>query len=193
MKLYIARHGETDWNVDPARCQGWTDVTLNEKGLSQARKIAKNARTKKIDVIYSSHLQRAYQTAQIIADQLNVNVIIDQRLAEAKKGLWEGKPFSEIEDMYPKIWGKWQSDALNTPIPEGETISEVLERASTAINEIIHENIGEINVLIISHGGPISGIRCISSGIDFSNFHSMHPSNGEIFTLAIEPFIMQNV
>lgn len=190
MKLYIARHGETDWNIEPARCQGWTDVPLNKKGLKQAEDIAQIAKSKNIQKIFSSHLKRARETAQIIAAHLDIDYETDKRFAEAKKGLWEGMTFLDIAAEYSAIWKHWLEAPYTAPVPEGETLCEVIVRAGPAISEIAVRS--NVDTLIISHGGPISGLRCISEGLQFDRIHEMHPDNGQLFNLAIEPFIMLN-
>lgn len=190
MKLYIARHGETDWNREPARCQGWADIPVNKKGEQQAARIAFEAGTKNISKIFSSHLQRAAQTAAIIASELGVPYETDKGLAEARKGSWEGMPFSQIEAEYSEIWAQWLETPFTAPIPGGETISEVAARACRSIKNFLEQDAG--NILLISHGGPVSALRCISEKLSFGRFHSMHPGNGQLFKLAIEPFIMLN-
>lgn len=190
MNLYIARHGETDWNKEPARCQGWTDVPLNKKGLEQAEEIARAAKKKQIKKIYSSHLKRARETAQVVAALLDIDVQVDKRFAEARKGLWEGIPFLKIEQEYPEIWKQWLESPYLAPIPDGETLCDVVLRAGPAISEIAARNTED--TLIISHGGPISALRCINEGVEFDRIHEMHPGNGQLFNLAIEPFIILN-
>ena len=64
--LYFVRHGETDWNREPVRCQGWADVALNEAGRRQAREQGLRLRGAGIQAIVSSHLRRARETAELI-------------------------------------------------------------------------------------------------------------------------------
>ena len=73
-KIILVRHGQTAWTADN-RIQGWLDIKLNEKGLKQAKIIAKALKRKKIDAIYSSELSRAYETARIIARSHKLKVI----------------------------------------------------------------------------------------------------------------------
>lgn len=87
MKIYIVRHGKTDWNVS-GLIQGKTDIPLNKIGEKQAE-IAKEKIEDKIDICFSSPLKRAIKTAQILSD---VNPIIDKRLVERNMGEFEGKP-----------------------------------------------------------------------------------------------------
>ena len=88
MKLLLVRHGETDWNREPARCQGWAQVDLNEVGRAQARAQGRVLRGRGLELIVSSHLLRARQTAELIAAELDgdVRVISDPRLAETHRG-----------------------------------------------------------------------------------------------------------
>ena len=97
MKLYIVRHGETDWNKNKMM-QGNTDVPLNQNGINQALNISKFLEDKTIDVCYSSPLSRAYETAKLITN--NGNIIIDKRLEERELGEFEGKNSSLYDTHY---------------------------------------------------------------------------------------------
>ena len=89
MKLYISRHGQTPWNVEDLVC-GRADVPLTEVGQQQARLLAESAVDKGIDVILSSPLQRARQTAQAVSDAIGVPIQIDDRLIEFDFGTYDG-------------------------------------------------------------------------------------------------------
>ncbi len=89
MKLYLLRHGTTDWNL-AHKLQGATDIPLNDIGRELARKTAQNLADVKFDVIYTSPLQRAYETAQILRLDRDIPVIVDKRLTEFSFGIDEG-------------------------------------------------------------------------------------------------------
>ena len=105
MKLFIARHGETAWNLEN-RVSGRTDVPLTEKGLQQAQTLARNAVGRGIEVIIASPLLRARQTAQAVSDAIGVEVQIDERLMELDFGIFEGAPRT---DRKPVTLGRYKN------------------------------------------------------------------------------------
>ena len=94
-EIWIVRHGQTDWNVE-GRYQGQADRPLNAVGLAQAQQAAEQLRGRDFAAIYSSDLQRARVTAEIIAGQLGLPVQVDRRLREVNQGEWEGLLTADI-------------------------------------------------------------------------------------------------
>jgi len=99
--LILIRHGETDWNVE-GRYQGQADPPLNARGRVQALRLADGLASSGIETLYTSPLQRARQTAEIVAQRLNVPVHIEPRLVEIHQGDWQTRLRSEIEQLYPE-------------------------------------------------------------------------------------------
>jgi len=96
--ILLARHGETDANVEPIRFQGRTDTPLNERGREQAHELAQViARDHTVAALYSSDLSRARETAEIVGAAIGLPVREDARFAESYRGDWEGRYFHEIE------------------------------------------------------------------------------------------------
>src|SRR5881275_129291 len=98
--LLLARHGETDWNRE-GRWQGWADPPLNETGRDQARQLAELLRSTPFDAVYSSDLQRAHETALIVAEPHTVPVLVDRGLREIDIGSWSGLTRSQIDERFP--------------------------------------------------------------------------------------------
>ena len=96
MKLYVARHGQTRWNSQN-RVLGRTDIPLNETGIEQAKGLAEKAASLGIDIIISSPLKRARQTADIVGDALGLSVLTDERLTEFDFGAFEGASRADAE------------------------------------------------------------------------------------------------
>lgn len=142
----FVRHGVTDWNEE-RRAQGSSDVSLNEEGLLQAEKLANRLQTKNWDVIYSSDLARAKQTAETIGDKMkNAAIHFDSRLREVGGGKIEGT--TEAERIVK--WGNnWRELDL-----EMESADSVRARALSVMDEILTKQSGK-NVLIVSHGSFI--------------------------------------
>ena len=99
-RIVAVRHGETAWNVD-TRIQGKLDIPLNAKGRWQADQVAKALAGEPITTIYSSDLLRAWDTALSIALASGLKVQTDERLRERGFGVFEGKTFQEIGQLWP--------------------------------------------------------------------------------------------
>ena len=147
MRLYLVRHGETDWNRDN-RLQGQTDIPLNENGVLQAKMLRQTLADSDIsfDRVYSSPLSRAVHTAAIASEFPESDITIDKRLLEISYGPYEGARFSELnQDMFAFF-----RDPENVPPPEGvETIQALLERTGS-----FHADMCgcEGNALVATHG-----------------------------------------
>ncbi|MBI3763708.1 MAG: histidine phosphatase family protein, partial [Chloroflexi bacterium] len=110
-RLWLIRHGETDWNVE-GRWQGQTDPPLNESGRAQAEALAAQLAGIRIEAIYSSDLQRAHTTARIIARGLGLPVRLDARWREIDQGEWEGLLVTEVAARYPDELAARRSDPV---------------------------------------------------------------------------------
>ncbi|MDR0196696.1 MAG: histidine phosphatase family protein [Oscillospiraceae bacterium] len=150
MKIFAARHGQTDWNAE-GRIQGITDIPLNETGRAQARGIAEELFSRGISEIISSPLLRAVETAEIIADQIGTDktkIVRDPRLRERNFGVYEGKLIAETDILTLRRW----SD--NAPVPRGETIRELAERVFCSVDDAVAKFKGR-NILFVVHGQVI--------------------------------------
>ncbi|MGD8969150.1 MAG: alpha-ribazole phosphatase [Anaerolineae bacterium] len=151
IRFLLARHGETAWNA-ARRYQGQTDVPLNEVGRHQADALAQRLSGEKIDAIYASDLQRAWETAAAIGPFHDLSIQADPRLREIKFGDWEGLTSEEIREQDPESLTTWHNDPLHASPPSGETLNQVARRAGAALAEIIAHN-PDKTVLIVAHGG----------------------------------------
>lgn len=150
--LCLVRHGETDWNREE-RIQGSTDIPLNEAGREQARGTAAALAREQWDVIVTSPLSRAMETAEIIASAVGIgNVHIDADLSERAFGEAEGVPTGERRTRYP--------DGI---IPGAESWEQVRSRAHHAIERIRSRWSGR-RVIAVSHGGTIINLLELLSG-----------------------------
>jgi len=158
MNLIIVRHGETDWNRI-GRCQGISDVQLNDNGRRQARELGESLKGEDISAVYSSDLKRAFDTAKEIAMHHNLNVNIEAGLREMDQGVFEGLSFDEIRKNYSHILVKWREDPDLLKLPEGESLTEVQERA-WGVFEKIYINHREETVVLASHNLTIITLLC---------------------------------
>ena len=152
MKLYLIRHGQTDWNV-AGKIQGSTDIPLNDTGRRQASCLAEGMRRRPVETVFCSHLTRAYETAKAIGDSQQVPVQMVRGLEEVGYGVWEGMTMEEIRDRYPKELEQWYTSPVDVAPPEGESQTEVYERCGRAVEEILGRSHGD--VAIVSHGATV--------------------------------------
>ncbi|MCK5322376.1 MAG: histidine phosphatase family protein [Candidatus Aenigmarchaeota archaeon] len=150
-RLIFVRHGETDWNKRKI-LQGTSDIELNKNGLEQARKVALRLKSEKIDVIYSSPLKRAYQTACAIAGEQGIEVIRDDDLREVNYGVFEGRNIDELKN--DELWKERKKDKYNFKPPGGESYKEFFDKTILAIKRILKDNRGK-TILISSHSAFI--------------------------------------
>lgn len=145
-QIAIIRHGTTSWNK-AGRLQGHSDIPLDEEGMMQALKLGQWLTRESWDLVYSSHLIRARQTAAIIAQELQINAVIeDSRIGEAGGGLIEGT--TEAERLAK--WGEnWKQMDLGM-----ETNASVLQRGNAFMRDLLAENPGK-RILLITHGSFI--------------------------------------
>ena len=154
--VFLARHGETDWNR-AGRWQGKTDIPLSDVGRAQARALAAGLVGRGIADVYASDLQRATETAQIVAGLLGVAAALklDERLRERGFGCFEGFTREECAERHPEAWARYLADRRSTP-PGGEPQPEVAARVVAALTEIARAPRADGDAtLVVSHGGTI--------------------------------------
>lgn len=150
-RLYLIRHGETEWNKIN-RTQGCgNDLPLNDTGIVQAKSVARIFNNKKIDAVYSSDLKRAYETASEISNVTKLPVITTPGLREMNFGCWEGLTSSEINEKYSELHKIWSSNPGQANIPQAETLMMLQKRIIDTVDDIINQHRGK-NIIIVSHG-----------------------------------------
>jgi broad specificity phosphatase PhoE len=177
--LYFVRHGETDWNCEPTRCQGWADVSLNDVGRRQAREQGSRLRSAGIRSIVSSHLRRAAETAELIRDELDgeLPLRLDERLAETRRGRWETRTFADIMDEEPEEWRSYRERPQDFSFPEGESLVEQQRRVLAAVRDVAAEG---RTTLAVTHGGSIGLLRAFLGGAGVQAFHEMKVPNDDL-------------
>ncbi|MDP1974902.1 MAG: histidine phosphatase family protein [Alphaproteobacteria bacterium] len=138
--FYFMRHGQTDWNAQQL-LMGQKDIPLNDLGKEQAKKTIQKVRKLNIQTIYTSPLKRAFETAQIIATPLNINIIIVEDLKEVDFGTHEGQ---KIKENFIDSWIDGNINNITC-----ESFQDVHKRIQTIVNEM--QKNPHCN-LIIAHG-----------------------------------------
>lgn len=162
--ILLVRHGETDWNSE-RRWQGHADQPLNDAGREQARELAETLADRGIDVVYSSDLVRAHETALIVAERLGLPVELDAGLREVDVGDWAGRLVSEIEAADPEAFQLWRQGRKGWN--GGESYEEMGERVVGAVLRLAGRHPGK-TVLIVTHGGSIRACRATAAGLDYA-------------------------
>jgi phosphoserine phosphatase len=173
VQVLLVRHGATDWNVQ-GRCQGVTDLELNEVGVRQAEHIASSLSQETLHGIYSSDLRRAQQTAQLISLHHRLPVLIESDVRELDHGRLEGLTFSEIKENYSQFIQKWRTEPAEIQVPGGERLVDVASRAWSALNRIARRHTSNETIVVVSHNFPILGIICEITGTQLNNYRNFH-------------------
>ncbi len=182
--LYLLRHGETKWNR-LSKTQGCVDTDLSEEGLIQGRKLALRLTSENITAIYTSNLKRAYSTAQIIGQTLNIPINILPDLREMNFGRWEGMDIDSIKKKYYDIHRLWISDPRKARIPDAEHLTQVQDRAVKAASGIINSHRGD-NIAVVSHGITLKCLIFGLLGMDLKNLSKIRIDNCSITLLKFE-------
>lgn len=160
MLIYLVRHGETEWNK-AHRLQGRSDIKLNEKGRELALITGKAFEDRSLDVIFSSPLIRAYETASLIRGHRDTSIVCDDRIKEICFGDYEGKETEELmKDGSGRLQAFFGETEKYDPPDGGESIDELRARTQSFLDDKILacENIYD-NVMIVAHGACNCSIR----------------------------------
>lgn len=148
IKIYIVRHGETQWNREEI-FRGTKDIPLNEKGKWQAEKTGCYFQDKGLTHIVSSPLQRALQTAQAISQKTGVPVGIMDEFTDINFGIWEGLSVEEVKNAYPDDFDLWRTSPQKLRVKGGETLDIVRTRISSGISKIFFSD--NDSIVIVTH------------------------------------------
>ena len=170
MKIYVVRHGQTDYNIN-GLFQGRKDIPLNSAGIKQAEETAQKFKNIPVDIILVSPLTRAKETAKYISNVTGIKPVIEQDLSERNFGDMEGKP--NREDCNIKMLLDYEK---NYNICNVEPIQSLFKRVSDCLDKIIDKYMGK-NVVLVTHGG-------VAQAIDIY-FHGF-PENKDLQSIALK-------
>jgi len=152
-RLYLVRHGQSGGNLS-GTFGGHSCTPLSDLGIRQAEITANLLTNKGVDVLYSSDLPRAVQTAEPLADLAGLEINKTCAFRERNVGVLEGLTFDESKERYPKDYYALVKRDINHVITEGESYRQLLRRGTAALNEILRTHAGK-RVVIVSHTGTI--------------------------------------
>jgi broad specificity phosphatase PhoE len=185
MKIIVVRHGQTVANVNN-QVQGHGNADLSKLGYLQANKTAEKLSDVDISAVYSSDLDRAHNTAKIIAKPHGLSVTADARLRECCFGEWEGLTIDEIKNQYAETYQAYTLDSVRNRAPGGERLEDVQARIVSVMNELADKYKDE-TVLLVAHVGPIKSMFCYILGADMYAFRKISVSNCSISAVTYQP------
>jgi 2,3-bisphosphoglycerate-dependent phosphoglycerate mutase len=183
-QVIIVRHGQTEWNIKGIR-QGNLDSRLTEKGMAQAKALAQRLARERFTALYSSDLGRAVQTAEEVASVTGHEIITDPRLRERHLGIFQGLSAEEIKQRHPEEYKLHRSLGPDYVIPGGESVKQQVARNIGYLNEIGEKHSGE-TVVVVTHGGVISGLFRHTFSISFSAPRRFEFTNAGLNVFAYE-------
>lgn len=171
VKLFIVRHCQTVSNQSQT-FQGWGSSPLSDIGIFQLGLLSARFKEEKIDVIYSSPLDRAYKTAQAINAFHNVEIFTNDNLKEINVGDMSEMSVADIPEKFPNESQVWNEEIHNFIAPNGESMKEVFARTAKAVKEIILKNPNK-TILITSHGCAIRTMLCYLKGLPIEKIYEI--------------------
>lgn len=163
-RVLAIRHGETAWNVG-ARIQGHIDIALNEHGRQQARRLGRAlADGDRPDVLYSSDLARARDTAAAIAETCGLPLQLEPLLRERCFGSFEGHTIEEVHQRDPELAQRWRRREPGFVPPGGESLNVFYERCLHTVLRLVQAHPGR-TVAVVAHGGVLDCLYRAATGV----------------------------
>lgn len=145
---YLVRHGETEWNA-ASRMQGQLDSRLTALGRDHAKRSGRLLARLGVDAIFASPLGRVRETIAIVAEDVPLPVVFDERLKEWSGGAWSGELYADLVNKWPEEWAAWEADRYHYRSPGGENFADLADRARAFLRDTAMS--GE-RVAIVAHG-----------------------------------------
>ena len=150
MRLFLVRHGETEWNIQ-RRMQGWGDSPLTPQGVEHARNHGILLKREGVESIFASDLGRVKSTVSHIQENCEVPVAYHTNLRECSMGLWEGHQIDDIKAQWPKEYDHWRHGDESVSSPEGESLNAVKDRVKKTLQPILSSD--HRCIALVTHGG----------------------------------------
>lgn len=167
MKIYIVRHGQTQWNTE-SRMQGALDSPLTQEGIRAAHALKEKIKDLDLDAIYTSPQGRALTTAQILRGDRDLDLVQDPDLRELSVKIWEGRVFDQVKKTHPQDLHRYLKEPQNYHPPGEENYYDLMDRARSFLNRLKAQD--HKNVLVVSHGVTINALLNVMEGISVEDF-----------------------
>lgn len=152
-RVCCVRHGETAWNAE-RRIQGHIDVGLNDIGRAQALAVGRALAGIRLGAVYASDLQRAWVTAEAIAEQQRLAPIPTAALRERRYGLFEQLTYDEAARLHPEAYRRFMARDEAFALPDGESLQDLERRVMRYVGEAVAQHPSE-NIALVTHGGVL--------------------------------------
>lgn len=162
VSLYIIRHGETEWNRE-GRMQGSFDSNLTEKGKRFSTLLGKRLKPISFSKMICSPSKRAIDTAKILTDSCDLEIMLDGRIVEMNMGCWQGLTEAEIQFQFHDDYKRYVHQPEFHRIDDGETFQDVIARAKDFLLDIQSEP-DEEHILLVTHGSFIQILLILLKG-----------------------------
>ena len=183
-RLYLLRHGSTKSNRD-GRYMGRSEEGLSGDGRWEVRQLAQRLASNELTAVYSSPLQRAKETAQIIAQPHRLNVAISPDFNELDLSRWAGLTATEIAARDPKAWDIWCNDPMNLSISGIESFVELQHRIRRGLDQVSASH-PEGNVAVTTHDGIVRIAVLLALGIPLDHYRAVTVTNAGMTILDID-------
>ncbi|NIM26577.1 MAG: histidine phosphatase family protein [Nitrosopumilaceae archaeon] len=177
--IIFLRHGQAINNTERILAGRTPGIPLTEKGLDQAQKAAKFLEDMNISAIYSSPIERAKNTAEIVGNHNSVDVRIDDRLIELDMGKFTGMPYEEIFSSHGNVFMKFYKGELEIAHNGVETFADVKKRVLSLVDHVIENHPNE-NVVLVTHMDPIKAMLSTVMSLSPENLYELIIANASL-------------
>ena len=177
--IIFLRHGQAKNNTDRVLAGRTPGVPLTDTGIEQADKAAQFLSEMNISAVYSSPIQRAHDTAEIVACQNSLDVIPDERLIELDMGKFTGMPYDDVFTNHGNVFMKFYSSELEVAHNGIETFSDVKKRVLDMVNHVIEHHLDQ-NVVLVTHMDPIKAMLSTVVSLSPENLYELVIANASI-------------
>lgn len=177
--IIFLRHGQAKNNTERILAGRTPGIPLTEKGVDQAQKAAKFLEDMKISAIYSSPIERAKITADIVGKHNSVDVRIDDRLIELDMGKFTGMPYEEIFSSHGNVFMKFYKGELEIAHNGVETFADVKKRVLSMVDHVIENHPNE-NVVLVTHMDPIKAMLSTVMSLSPENLYELIIANASL-------------
>lgn len=190
-RIYLVRHGETEFNR-MGIFRGRLEVELNDVGLRQARETGEALVGEGIKRIFASPLKRATVTAETISETLGIGYSVDEAFNNINLGKWQGTPKDQVKKDYPDEWKRWTSEPEQLVLPGGESVNDVMKRASARLSDIVDD--GQGAVAIVTHRSVIKVLAAHMLSVPPPYFWKFYIDNAaySVFEYSGDDFMLLN-
>lgn len=184
-RIVAIRHGQTAWNAE-SRLQGQLDIPLNPLGRAQAARLAEALRDEGLELVVSSDLGRAADTARALAEPLALPLHFDPGLRERGFGTMEGRTFQQIDEETPDWGRRWRGRDPDFEPPGGERLSDFYSRSIAAVEALARAHAGR-SIALVTHGGVLDCLYRAAARIELQAGRTWQLGNAAINRLLHTP------